>query len=244
MPLMRPARGASLGKNDDCGIQSPHVHNMKPGGGTRQAAVRSYKSERRSVCRFPSGSQRQSGMAHHTSHGDILAHAAPEPTLRPRKTRNERVNTCLQSVSSGFVTSWHPNLGIREELLTGRHGEVHLQWRWAPRTVTMPPHGLGIALRRLGSQGWLSASAGTWAVPSQCRLVDGEAVHPGSSIGRTRDRDQGQQTALRAHFLWAESELRQDTARFESVRCCVPGQGLRRPLMAGSGRERLYETQH
>jgi hypothetical protein len=138
------------------------------------------------------------------------------------KTRNEWVNTSLGSVSSGFVTSWHPNVGTREELLTGRPGEVNSQWRWAPWAVTLPPHGPGITLERLGSQGWLSAYAGTWAVPSQCRFVDGEAISQASSIGRTRDRYQGQQTALRAHFLWAESELRQDTARFESVRCCVP----------------------
>ena len=191
-PLMKSAPGTFRRKSDDCSIQLSRLHNTKPGCGAPQPSGRSYRLAQHSVCRLPSSSQRQPGMAHHTSARAI-----------PRILRSDV-------------------LANAEELLTSRRGEVHFQWRWAPWTVTMPPHGPGIALERLGSQGWLSAGAGTWAVPSQCRLVDGEAVRLGSSIGRRCDRYLGTVTAPRVHFLWAESELRQDTARFESVRCCVP----------------------
>ena len=201
--LMKSAPATFVGRTNGCSVRLSRPHALKPNCGESPAIGRSHWSARRSVCRFPSSNQHQHGMAHHTS-----------ARARPQTLRSDV-------------------LAHAEELLTGRHGEVPSLWRWAPWTVTMPPHGLGITLGRLGSQGWLSVGAGTWAVPSQRRPVDGEAFRQGSSIGRTRDRYKGQQTALRVHFPWTESELRQYTARFESVSCCVPGRGPCRTLFDG-----------
>ena len=66
---------------------------------------------------------------------------------------------------------------------------------------------------------------GDWAVPWQYRIGDGEAVRLVVYRSEVRSvlRDA---IAPRVRFLWAESELRQDTARFENVRCCVPGQDV------------------
>jgi hypothetical protein len=189
-----------------CSSRLSRLPGLMSSCGAPGASDRSYKSAQRSVRRFPSSNQRQPGVAHHTSARAV-----------PRIPRSDV-------------------LAHTEELLTGRTGEVRFQWRWAPWAVTLPPHGPGITLERLGSQGWLSAGAGTWAVPSQCRLIDGEAISQGSSIGRRCDRYPGTVTAPRAHFLWAESGLPKITARFESVRCCVPDRDSVGPRSIGRQR--------
>ena len=163
---------------------------------------------------------------------DVLAHAAPEPTLRPRKYERHETHGCrtprFRFTQFSCLRGCQNRNQCAEERLAGRSGRVHFHWRWAPWTVTMPPHGPGITLGRFGSQGWLSAGAETWAVPSQCRLVDGEAISQGSSIGRTRDRHQGQRTALRAHFLWAESGLPQNHRTVRECSLLRAGQRRRR----------------
>jgi hypothetical protein len=75
--------------------------------------------------------------------------------------------------------------------LTCEPGGVRLKWRWAPLAVTLPLHSLGC------DSAWAHrlvcpAGAGTWAVPSQCRSVSGEAVRREWGNGRTRDRYPGQ----------------------------------------------------
>jgi hypothetical protein len=210
-PLMESVPRYFLRRSDNYRIRSSRLHNVKPGSTAPRANGRSCKSAQCSVCRFPSSSQSQPVMAHQTS-----------AQAMPRILRSDV-------------------LAHAEELLTGRPGEVCFQSRWAPWTVAMPPHGPGIALGRLSSQGWLSAGARTWAVPSQCRLVDGEAVRRGSSIGRRCDRYLGTVTAPRVHFLWAESELHQNTARFgNAVAACRIGTAFGSPVRwASSGKERL-----
>jgi len=191
-PVVKSAPETFLSEGHSHSNRLSRRQSTQEGCGAAPPGGRSRKSAQRSVCRFPSSSTRRPGTAHRIS-----------ARAMPRILRSDV-------------------LAHAEEPLTDRPGEVRFQWRWAPWTVAMPPHGRGMVPGRSGSKGWLSAGAGTWAVPSQRRLVDGEAVRRGLSIGRRCDRYLGTVTAPRVHFLWAESELRQDTARFESVRCCVP----------------------
>jgi hypothetical protein len=201
---MKSAPEVLFGKSDNCSIRSSRLPDVKPSCGAPQARGHSYKSAQPSVCRSPSSTRRQPGVAHHTSaqatpqilRNDVLAHA-PKLLTGPRPAVN---------VSSG------------------RPGKVHFNWRWAPWTVILPPHGPGcdnawaLGPTELFSRLTQGPGLGSFTVPASPAR---QSVESRETVGRAAGtRDNKPRFGLTSCGRKVGSP--KITARFESVCSCLP----------------------
>jgi hypothetical protein len=192
--VVKSAATAFSGKSDNCSTRSSRLPDVKPRCGAPQARGRSYKSAQPSICRSPSSSRRQPGMAHHTS-----------ARATPRILRNDV-------------------LAHAKVFLTCRPESVLFQWHWAPLTVTLPLHSLGYrnawALGPTELFSWPAQGpwAGSFAVPvSPVRQSVESRVTVGRATGTGDDKP-------RFGFTSCGRKVGSPkiTARFESVCSCVP----------------------
>jgi hypothetical protein len=190
---MKSVPESFFGSSDNCSIRSTRPFDVRPSCGSPQARGRSYESAQRSVCRSPSSSHGQPGMVHHTS--DRAAPQVPHGDVVAHAPRLLTGQTWRSTLSMALGTLDSVPASARSEDNAWALGPTE----WFGRPAQGP---------------W----AGSFTVPaSPVRRSVESGVTVGRAIGT---RDNKPRFGLTSCGRKVGSP--RITARFESVRSCVP----------------------